>query len=80
MFNKYSMMMATTVLRKSGAGEISNVFSAKSLHEFLNEKDGDGVWSIYMVRKLLKHWREQGWVKRVANQYYFTQKATWELL
>jgi len=79
MFTQYARMMATSVIRYS-RGELGAVFSARTLHLFLNRGGVSQKFSIYMVRKLLKYWNEARWVTRFGNQYYFTNLAARDLL
>lgn len=79
MWTEYARLMGVRVIGYSRAG-LGAVFSAKSLHEFLNSCEGYQGFSLYRVRKLLKYWSEARWVVRFGNQYYFTNSAAWELL
>lgn len=79
MWNEYARLMGKRVIVYS-RGELGAVFSAKSLHKFLNKGGNSGYFSLYMVRKMLKYWNEARWVIRFGNQYYFTNLAAWDLL
>ena len=69
-------VLFSLLVKRGGVGGTPDIFSAKSLHEFLNENLSNRCdFSIYMVRKFLKQWRAAGAVTRVGNVYLWTKDA-----
>lgn len=69
-------VLFSLLMKRGGVGGTPDVFSAKSLREFLNlNLSNRACFSIYMVRKFLKQWRNDGAVTRIGNVYLWTEKA-----